>query len=384
MDGGLQKKEGIPSFIVNFPGDHRGLNPSEITIAEMLKENGYATGCFGKWHLGDQPEFMPLAQGFDTYFGIPYSNDMWPGNKRGNPVTNRSPYEPLPIMLQNKAVAHVSDDYDQALLAEVITDEAIKFIRKNKKQPFFCFIPHSHVHNPRFARPKFLQRAEGNVNRAHVEEVDDSIGRVLNTLRSLKLDKNTLVMFTSDNGGAGGMSMGPLRGGKGGPKYEGHMRVPTLTWWPGTIQGGTTTNAIGVTTDLLPTFAKLTGSKIPNDRKIDGKIIDGILLGKAKAKSPHETLYYEKDGVRQGKWKLVRYKVKADRFAELYDLEKDLGERKDLSKQYPQKVKVLTEILDAHVEKIEEGIRTAGLVESPKPLLTDSKGIPTLTEYRNL
>ncbi|MDP7406635.1 MAG: sulfatase-like hydrolase/transferase, partial [SAR324 cluster bacterium] len=214
MDGGLQKKEGIPSFIVNFPGDHRGLNPSEITIAEMLKENGYTTGCFGKWHLGDQPEFMPLAQGFDTYFGIPYSNDMWPGNKRGNPVTNRGPYEPLPIMLQNKAVAHVSDDYDQSLLAEVITDEAIKFIRKNKKQPFFCFIPHSHVHNPRFARPKFLQRAEGNVNRAHVEEVDDSIGRVLNTLRSLNLEKNTLVIFTSDNGGAGGMSMGPLRGGK--------------------------------------------------------------------------------------------------------------------------------------------------------------------------
>ena len=117
---------------VVFPGDKRGLNPNEITIAEMLRKNGYATGCFGKWHLGDQPEFMPLAQGFDTYFGIPYSNDMWPGNKRGNPVTNRGPYEPLPVMLQNKAVAHISDDYDQALLAEVITDEAIKFIRKNK------------------------------------------------------------------------------------------------------------------------------------------------------------------------------------------------------------------------------------------------------------
>ena len=201
---------------VTFPGDKRGLNPSEFTIAEMLRENGYATGCFGKWHLGDQPEFMPLAQGFDTYFGIPYSNDMWPGNKQGNPVTNRDPYEPLPVMKQDKAVAHVADEFDQSLLAEVITDEAIAFIEKNQKRPFFCYIPHAHVHKPRYARPEYLERAEGNVDRAHVEEVDDSIGRVLQTLKDLKLDQNTLVIFTSDNGPAGGMSSGPLRGAKGG------------------------------------------------------------------------------------------------------------------------------------------------------------------------
>jgi arylsulfatase A-like enzyme len=162
------------------------------------------------------------------------------------------------------------------------------------------------------------------------------------------------------------------------------MRVPTLAWWPGKIKAGSVSSEIMATIDLLPTIASLSGQPMPKGRIIDGHDVSKILLGKAKAKSPHETLFYEKDGIRQGKWKLVRYKVKADRFAELYDLEKDLGEQNDLSKQYPQKVKVLTEILDAHVEKIEEGIRTAGLVESPKPLLTDSKGIPTLTEYRNL
>ena len=383
MDGGLQKKEGIPSFIVNFPGDHRGLNPSEITIAEMLKENGYATGCFGKWHLGDQPEFMPLAQGFDTYFGIPYSNDMWPGNKRGNPVTNRGPYEPLPVMLQNKAVAHISDDYDQALLAEVITDEAIKFIRKNKKQPFFCFIPHSHVHNPRFARPKFLQRAEGNVNRAHVEEVDDSIGRVLNTIRSLKLDKNTLVMFTSDNGGAGGMSMGPLRGGKGGPKYEGHMRVPTLTWWPGKINEGITTQEIGVTTDLLPSFAKLTGSKVPNDRIIDGKDISGILLGKKNSKSPHKIHYYEIDGVRKGDWKLVKKKVKGKAILELYDLSTDLGEKNNLAQTKPMIVEELDNLLKQHAASIASNLRPPAYSKKPKPILTKVGNLPTLQEYLN-
>ena len=151
MDGGGG------NLVVTFPGDKRGLNPNEITIAEMLRKNGYATGCFGKWHLGDQPEFMPLKQGFDTYFGIPYSNDMWSGRKgkRPNPITKRK-FEPLPVMRQDKAVAYVADGVDQSLLAEVITDEAIAFIEKNHKQPFFCYIPHAHVHKPRYARPEYL------------------------------------------------------------------------------------------------------------------------------------------------------------------------------------------------------------------------------------
>ena len=297
MDGGKLK--------VTFPGDSRGLNPNEITLAEMLGENGYATGCFGKWHLGDQPQFMPLAQGFDTYFGIPYSNDMWPLHTRKNPITKRK-YEPLPVMRQDKAVAHVADGVDQSLLAEVITDEAIAFIKKNQKKPFFCYIPHAHVHKPRHARPEYLKRAEGNVNRAHVEEVDDSVGRVLQTLKDLKLHQNTLVIFTSDNGPASGMSSGPLRGMKGGKKYEGHMRVPTLAWWPDTIPAGRISKEIGVTTDLLPTLATLTQSQVPTDRIIDGKDISDILLGKKYAQSPRQLHYYENEGIRKGDWKLVK------------------------------------------------------------------------------
>ena len=217
---------------------------------------------------------------------------------------------------------------------------------------------------------------------ALVSEIDSSTGRILNALRKLGIDQNTLVLFTNDNGGAGKTNSGPLRGHKFGPKYEGHMRVSTLVWWPGKIPAGSVSSEIMATIDVLPTIAKLAGQPVPKDRIIDGQDVSDILLGKAKAKSPHEYLYYEKDGIRKGKWKLVRYRVKADRFVELYDLEKDLGEQNDLSKQYPKKVKALTEALDAHVGNLESEIRPAGLVENPKPLLANSKGVPTLVEYR--
>ena len=370
MDGGNG------NLVVTFPGDKRGLNPNEITIAEMLRENGYATGCFGKWHLGDQPQFMPLAQGFDTYFGIPYSNDMWPLHTSKNPITKRK-YEPLPVMSQDQAVAHVEDGVDQSLLAEVFTDKAIAFIKKNQKKPFFCYIPHAHVHKPRYARPEYLKRAEGNVDRAQVEEVDDSIGRVLQTLKDLKLDRNTLVIFTSDNGAASGMSSGPLRGGKGGPKYEGHMRVPTLAWWPGTIPAGSISKEIGVTTDLLPSLAKLTVSKVPDDRIIDGKDISDVLLGKKDAQSPHQLHYYENEGIRRGDWKLVK---KGSR-SELYDLSKDPGERKDLSRNHPELVKELNRALQKHAASIAANLRPAGFAKRPKPILKEVGDLPTLKQY---
>ena len=374
MDGGNG------NLVVTFPGDSRGLNPSEITIAEMLRENGYATGCFGKWHLGDQPEFMPLNQGFDTYFGIPYSNDMWPQHTARNPITKRK-YEPLPVMKQDKAVAHVADEFDQSLLAEVITDEAIAFIEKNQKRPFFCYIPHAHVHKPRYARPEYLERAEGNVDRAHVEEVDDSIGRVLQTLKDLKLDQNTLVIFTSDNGPAGGMSSGPLRGAKGGPKYEGHMRVPTLAWWPETIPSGSTSKEIGVTTDLLPTLAKLTHSQAPTDRIMDGKDISDMLLGKKGARSPHQLHFYENEGIRRGDWKLVKKNSKARSKLELYDLSKDLGERKDLSGKHPEMVQELDRLLKEHASGIANNLRPAGFAKNPKPILKEAGDLPSLKIY---
>jgi arylsulfatase A-like enzyme len=323
---------------------------------------------------------MPLAQGFDTYFGIPYSNDMWPLHTRPNPITKRK-YEPLPVMKQNQAVAHVADGADQSLLSEVFTDEAIGFIKKNQKQPFFCYIPHAHVHKPRYARPDYLARAEGNVDRAHVEEVDDSIGRILQTLKDLKLEQNTLVIFTSDNGPASGMSSGPLRGGKGGPKYEGHMRVPTLAWWPGTIPGGITTKEIGVTTDLLPTLAKLTGSCIPDDRIIDGQDITDLLLGKKDARSPHKIHFYENEGIRRGDWKLVTNQARGKTRFELYDLANDLGEKKDLSHSHPEMVEELDRLLNDHASSIAANTRPAGFAKTPKPILQHVGDLPTLKEY---
>ncbi|MGB0578262.1 MAG: sulfatase family protein [Limisphaerales bacterium] len=380
MTGSYAHRIGMDAKVV-FPGQKRGLNPKEITMAEILKERGYATGCFGKWHLGDQKPFLPLAQGFDEYFGIPYSNDMWPGNPKGNPVTDRGPYEPLPVIRQNNAVAYVADGADQSLLCDAITDEAVDFIRAHRDEPFFCYIPHAYVHLPRFARPDIFKRAQQDVDRANVEEVDDSVGRVLNTLRELGIAKNTLVLFTSDNGGARGMSMGPLRGGKGGPKYEGHMRVPTIAWWPGTIEAGTTTEAIGATVDLLPSFAKLTGAKAPTDRTIDGKDILDVVLGKPGAKSPHDLHYYEVDGIRRGKWKLVSKPTRKSRILELYNLETDLGEKKNIAKRHPEIVKELNGHLTAHAKRIAADTRPAAFIEDAKPILSQPGKLPKLRDY---
>jgi arylsulfatase A len=383
MTGTYASRIGMDGRVL-FPGEARGLHPDEVTIAELLKANGYATGCFGKWHLGDQPKFLPLAQGFDQYFGIPYSNDMWPGNKRGNPVTGGGPYTPLPVIRQNEPVAYVSDGTDQSLLCEVVTDEAVKFIKKHHDRPFFLYVPHAYVHNPRFARPGILKRAEGDVNRATVEEVDTSVGRILDSLRELKLDRNTLVVFTSDNGGAGGMSMGPLRGGKGGPKYEGHMREPTLTWWPGTIPAGRVSEQIVTTTDILPSLVRLVGAKVPSDRKIDGKDALEVLLGKPGAKSPHEILYYEIDGIRRGKWKLVRIGRPGRQKSELYDLETDLGEKNNLADRHPDLVKELEDLLAAHAAAITADQRPAGIVEDAKPIISEPGKLPRLRDFMGL
>jgi len=380
MTGTYAHRIGMDGRVV-FPGEKRGLHPDEITIAELVKDQGYATGCFGKWHLGDQSKFMPLAQGFDEYFGIPYSNDMWPGNKRGNPVTNRGPYTPLPIVRQNAAVAYVSDGTDQSLLCEVITDEAVKFIKAHQDEPFFCYLPHAYVHRPRYARPAIHAKAGGSVSRSNVEEVDTSVGRILDILRQLGIEKNTLVVFTSDNGGAGGMSMGPLRGGKGGPKYEGHMRVPTITWWPGTIPAGKVSHEIAATIDVLPSLARLTGAKMPDDRIIDGRDALDVLLGKPGAKSPHETLYYEVDGIRRGKWKLV---AGFRRKPELFDLEADLGERTNLAAKHPDRVTELKAALAKHAASIAAHQRPAGMVDQAKPIISKPGDLPRLREFMGM
>ncbi|MEM7478037.1 MAG: sulfatase [Planctomycetota bacterium] len=366
---------------VLFPGEERGLNPEETTIAEILKANGYATGCFGKWHLGDQPEFLPLAQGFDEYFGIPYSNDMWPGNPKGHRHF-KTPYTPLPVLHQNKVVSWVSDGPDQSLLCEATTDYAVKFIEDHQNEPFFCYVPHAYTHRPRYARPDLLEKSEGSVIRATIEEVDTSVGRILDKLRELKLGDNTLVIFTSDNGPATGSSAGRLRGRKSGPKYEGHMRMPTITWWPGKIPGGSVTRGIGVTTDILPSLTKLAGADLPSANRIDGKDILDLLLGKPDTVSPHKIHFYENEGIRRGKWKLVRLPSKH----QLFDLSKDISEKNDVSESHPEIVEELNVLLDAHAAEIAANTRPAGFVKAgtAKPLLNEVGELPRLREFLNL
>ncbi len=391
---------------VNFPVDKRGLNPKEHTIAKILKTRGYVTGCFGKWHLGDQPKFMPTNHGFDEFVGIPYSNDMyrgtypWAGRDRViNYIENLMPGEVqlphLPYLKNDKVVAYIPDGENQALICDAVTDAAIDFIKCHKNEPFFAYIPHAAIHGPVFVKDKFVDFSSEKgfshdvykeVVSAHIEEVDASVGRVLNTLKELNIDKNTFVFFTSDNGGGKKWSsMGSLRGGKGAEPYEGRMREPAIAWWPGKIPSGKVTNEIVASIDILPTLANIAGAKVPADRQIDGNDVTDILFGKGNAKSPHDVLYHQTDAIRKGDWKLLTYynKKKKKDCTELYNLKTDIGERNDLSKQYPDKVKELQILLEKHAEELENNIRPAGIVEDPKPLLTmeESKRVPTLQEY---
>lgn len=362
---------------VCFPNEKRGLNPTEFTLGDAMRSVGYRTGIFGKWHLGDQREFLPLQNGFDEYFGIPYSNDMWPGNLNGHRHT-KEPYTPLPIIRQNDPVAYVSDGADQSLLCEVITDEAIKFIKNNKEHPFFLYMPHAYVHLPRFGRLDLAKKADGDIDRAAVEEVDTSVGRILDTLEELGIDENTLFIFTSDNGPARGMSAGPLRGNKGGPKYEGHMREPTITWWPGTIPAGQVTDAITASIDVLPSLAKLVGAKMPTDRIIDGKNSLGALLGKANIQSPHKLLFYEIDAIRRGDWKLVRG---AQGKFELYNLKDDLAETSNLAEKRPGLAKELKALLDAHAAELTANTRPPGMLDHSDFIISEPGEIPRLRDY---
>ncbi|MFO7904086.1 MAG: sulfatase, partial [Pirellulaceae bacterium] len=245
---------------VLFPGDKHGLHPDEITVAELLKEVGYATGCFGKWHLGDQPRFLPTEQGFDTYFGIPYSNDMWPEHTRW-------PFPELPILRNKEIVDQVDNMDDQGTLCRRFTQEAVTFIKDHRDKPFFVYVPHAFVHHPRAASSRFMEQAK-NVTEAQIEEVDWSVGRILETLRDEGLADQTFVLFTSDNGGARGCVNKPLRGGKGSA-WEGGVREPTVAWWPQTIPAGSTCDEVATALDVLPTFAKLAGASVPDDRVID-------------------------------------------------------------------------------------------------------------------
>ena len=353
---------------VLFPEDNIGLNPKEITIADSLKARGYSCACIGKWHLGHLPEFLPTSNGFDSYFGIPYSNDM-DGVKGKDKNLDRAwrqkDYSPwnVPLMRNEKIIERPAD---QTTLIERYTQEAVEFIRKNKNNPFFLYLPHTMPHIPLFVSDEFFVEDVHKAYKATIEQIDYSVGQILASLKKSGLDKNTLVVFTSDNGPwlskkhHGGSAL-PLRDGKFST-YEGGMREPTIMRWPGKIPAGRVCSEVCGTIDLLPTFAELAGTKAPTDRVIDGKDIRPLMFAKTGAKSPHEAYFYYRgnnlEAVRNGRWKLRRNKKNI----ELYDLKADISEKNNLSDKYPDIVKRLTTMMKEFDSELKANIRPPGKV----------------------
>ena len=368
---------------VLFPGNSRGLNPSETTIAEVLKAEGYATAIVGKWHLGDQREFLPTRQGFDSYFGIPFSNDM---GKMDRPVKG---YPATPL-LRNEEVIEMEPN--QRYITRRYTEEALSFIEDNKDEPFFLYLPHSMPHWPQYASKGFSEQSANKAWGDAVEEIDWSTGEIFARLKKLGIDDNTLVIFTSDNGGAlhHGAVNKPLRGGKG-TTWEGGQRVCCVARWPGKIKKASKSDALAVTMDLLPTFAKLAGGRVPSDRKIDGKDIVPLLMGDAHD-TPHEQFYYyfrsELNAVRHDNWKLF-VKRRENKLAEpeLYDLARDIGETTNVAKENPSVVAKLTEMVAQAQRDLGDGkefpgtnVRVPGHVDNATPLTKDPSNKLTQTD----
>ncbi|MCP5516682.1 MAG: sulfatase [Verrucomicrobiales bacterium] len=374
---GCYPKRALPIPHVLFPGNAVGLAPEEITIAELLREAGYTTAIIGKWHLGDQLEFLPTRQGFDHYFGLPYSNDMGPatdgvksnwGDPLPAPRANEQP--PLP-WLRNETVVKRVHGYDQTTLVRRYTEEAVAFIEDHRHDRFFLYLPHSAVHWPLYPGAGYQGRSANGLYGDWVEEVDWSVGRVLDTLRGLGLGNRTLVIFTSDNGGTPRGVNQPLRGHKGST-WEGGMREPTIAWWPGRIPAGTTSDAISGMIDILPTFVRLAEGKLPTDRKLDGADLWPVLSGAPDAPPPHEVFHYFRglklEAVRRGPWKLRLDK------GELYNLETDIGETTNLAEAHPgivAEIETLAAAMDADLGREGQGpgVRPLGRVADPRPII---------------
>jgi len=353
---------------VLFPKDNIGLNPQEVTIADLLRERGYVTACVGKWHLGHLREFLPTNNGFDSYFGIPYSNDM-DGVEGKNRNLDRAWRQKdyslwnVPLM-RNETI--IERPADQTKLIERYTDEAVKFIRTNRDKLFFLYLPHTMPHIPLFVSDEFYVEDVQKAYKATIEQIDSSVGRVLAALKENGIDRKTLVVFTSDNGPwlamkhFGGSAL-PLRDGKFST-YEGGMREPCIMRWPGRIPAGKVCRELCGTIDLLPTFARLAGARVPAGRVIDGRDIRPLMAGEPGAKSPHEAFFYYRgtnlEAVRCGKWKLRRVK----KGTELYDLEADVGEKTNVAETHPEIVARLTGVMEEFDRELKANARPPGKV----------------------
>lgn len=383
------------------PSAKHGLNPQEVTLAEICKQRGYATACYGKWHLGHHPKFLPTNHGFDEYFGLPYSNDMWPYHPAvlELPMEERLKRWPhLPLVEGTQVIDPQVDDQVQEQLTQQYTQRAVRFIEEHRDEPFFVYLPHSMVHVPLFVSDAFKGKSGAGLFGDVVMEVDWSMGQILDTLRKHELQENTLVIFTTDNGpwlsyGDHAGSALPLREGKG-TMWEGGCRVPTLMWWPGQIPAGTTCDELASTIDILPTVAHLIGAELP-DHKLDGKDIRSLMLAEEGAQSPHEYFYHYYGGgqlqaIRDRQWKLHfphGYRTLAGRTGgtqgmpvaysqgqtglELYNLKEDVSEQRNVLEEHPEIVARLQaaaevareDLGDKLTERKGSGIRPAARLE---------------------
>jgi arylsulfatase A-like enzyme len=372
MTGRLAVRTGLAGGVL-FPDSTGGLQPDEITIAEMLKARGFATAAVGKWHLGVPPEYLPTRQGFDSYYGIPYSNDM-DQTPAGLPADERLrrymdakiEFFNVPLMRDTRIIER---PVQQTTITRRYTDEAIAFIKSHRDGPFFLYLAHNLPHVPLFRSPEFAGKSERGLYGDTLAEIDWNVGRILATLRELKLEENTLVVFMSDNGPWApyleqGGSAGLLRGAKGST-WEGGMRVPAVFRWPGTIRPDVVTG-IGSQLDILPTFASLAGARLPADRVLDGYDLSPTLLGKAP--SPRQMVfYYANSGtgvlsaVRRGPFK-AHFVVPGaasggatepvDTPPQLYNLDEDPSEKYDLAGKRPELIAELRKLADDHQKTV--------------------------------
>ena len=367
LTGSYPNRVGITGAL--FPDSQIGLNSNETTIAEMLKEQGYATGIVGKWHLGDAKKFLPLQHGFDEYFGLPYSNDMWPIDYDG--TSKDSP--PLPLIEGNETIEYIENMQDQDSLTTRYTQRAVNFINRNgnKEDPFFLYFAHTMPHVPLGVTEKFKGKSKQGIYGDVMMEIDWSVGEIMQALRENGIEENTLVIFTSDNGpwlnfGTHGGSAGGLREGKQ-TTWSGGVKVPTVMSWPNVIPKGTINNKMAATIDLLPTFAAITGASLP-ELKIDGVNIYSLLHGDENVNPRNHIYFYynenDLEAVRKGHWKLIlphkwlsyenelpsKKGLRADRHVAstdlaLYNLRRDPGERYNVIEQNKNVVEDIMELV---------------------------------------
>lgn len=377
------------------PGAQHGIHEDEVTLAEICKQKGYATACYGKWHLGHHPQFLPMQHGFDDYFGLPYSNDMWPYHPgvAHLPMEERLKRWPhLPLMDKNEVINAKVTGEDQEQLTTQYTERAVQFIRQNKERPFFLYVPHSMVHVPLYVSDKFKGKSGAGLFGDVMMEVDWSVGQIVGALRDEGLAQNTLLIFTSDNGpwlsyGEHAGSAGPLREGKG-TMFDGGCREPTIVWWPGKVPAGTVCSEPAMTIDILPTVAELIGAKLP-EHPIDGKSIWPLIAGEPGAQSPHDAYYFyygkQLQAMRMGRWKLhfphgyrtlqgrpggkdgkpARYSQAQIGLA-LFDLQNDVGETTDVKQEHPEVVAKMNKLAESIRQELGDqgregtGVRPAG------------------------